>query len=228
MDLHERLVKARKHAGFDTAVEAATALGVKYPTYAGHENGASGFRAETGEVYARKFKVRFEWLMRGVGPMVEGGEVTPPPDPLPPSNARILGPVDMIGPGERIPVLGQAVGGSDGRFLFNGETMAEIFAPSSLWGVRNAYAVYVSGDSMEPRYFAGETIYVNPHMPARQGDFVVVQIVEDPEEPPTGYIKEFVSMTADKLRLRQFNPAKEMHFPRARVLSVHKIVGSGI
>jgi len=145
-----------------------------------------------------------------------------------PPNARIIGPVDLIGPGERIPVLGQAVGGSDGRFLFNGETMAEIFAPSQLWGVRNAYAVYVSGDSMEPRYFAGETIYVNPHMPARQGDFVVVQIIEDPEEPPTGYVKQFVSMTGDKLRLRQFNPAKDMTFDRARVMSVHKIVGSGI
>lgn len=152
----------------------------------------------------------------------------PPPEPLPPPNARIIGPVDMLGAGERIKVLGQAVGGSDGRFLFNGETMAEIFAPSQLWGVRNAYAVYVSGDSMEPRYFAGETVYVNPHMPARQGDFVVVQVVEDAEELPSGYIKQFVSMTGDKLRLRQFNPAKDMTFDRARVMSVHKIVGSGV
>lgn len=145
-----------------------------------------------------------------------------------PPNARIIGPVDLIGPGERIPVLGQAVGGNDGRFVFNGETMAEVFAPSPLWGVRNAYAVYVSGDSMEPRYFAGETVYINPHMPARQGDFVVVQVVEDPEEPPAGYIKQFVAMSGDKLRCRQFNPAKDIQYNRARVLSVHKIVGSGI
>lgn len=71
MDLHERLVAARKQAGFDTAVEAAEAVGVPYPTYAGHENGSSGFRADKGEVYAKKFKVRFEWLMRGTGPMVD-------------------------------------------------------------------------------------------------------------------------------------------------------------
>ena len=50
---------------------AAEAVGVKYPTYAGHENGSSGFRADKGSVYARRFKVRFEWLMRGVGPMVD-------------------------------------------------------------------------------------------------------------------------------------------------------------
>lgn len=163
----------------------------------------------------------------GVKPDDLRGQRRPPGDPLPPPNARIVGPVDLIGPGERIPVLGQAVGGIDGRFIFNGETMAEVYAPSALWGVRNAYAVYVSGDSMEPRYFAGETIYVNPHIPARQGDFVVVQVVEEPEEAPTGYIKQFVSINNDKLRLRQFNPAKDMHFPRERVVSVHKIVGSG-
>lgn len=71
MELHERLVAARKQAGFDSAREAAEAVGVPYPTYAGHENGSSGFRADKGELYARRFKVRFEWLMRGSGPMVD-------------------------------------------------------------------------------------------------------------------------------------------------------------
>ncbi|TPN43232.1 helix-turn-helix transcriptional regulator [Mesorhizobium sp. B1-1-7] len=71
MELHERLVAARKQAGFETAVEAAEAVGVPYGTYSGHENGSSGFRRDKGEIYARKFKVRFEWLMLGTGPMVD-------------------------------------------------------------------------------------------------------------------------------------------------------------
>lgn len=71
MELHERLASARKAAGYETAAEAADALGVPYPTYAGHENGSSGFRSDKGELYAKKFKVRFEWLMRGTGPMVD-------------------------------------------------------------------------------------------------------------------------------------------------------------
>lgn len=74
--LHDRLAAARKHAGFSSAAEAAAALGVKYPTYAGHENGSSGFRGATGELYARRFGVRFEWLMTGKGAMV--GEGTGP------------------------------------------------------------------------------------------------------------------------------------------------------
>ena len=71
MELHERLFEARKQAGFESAVVAAEAVGVPYGTYAGHENGSSGFRADKGEIYAKKFKVRFEWLMRGTGPMVD-------------------------------------------------------------------------------------------------------------------------------------------------------------
>jgi len=71
MELHERLVAARKQAGFESAAEAAAAVGVPYGTYSGHENGSSGFRADKGELYARRFKVRFEWLMRGTGPMVD-------------------------------------------------------------------------------------------------------------------------------------------------------------
>lgn len=71
MEMHERLATARRQAGFQTAAEAAEALGVPYGTYAGHENGSSGFRGDKGELYAKKFKVRFEWLMRGTGPMVD-------------------------------------------------------------------------------------------------------------------------------------------------------------
>jgi len=69
-ELHDRLRKARERH-FENATDAARALGVKYPTYAGHENGSSGFRAPTGALYARRFKVRFEWLMNGIGAMTE-------------------------------------------------------------------------------------------------------------------------------------------------------------
>lgn len=72
MSMNERLKQARINAGYKSAKDAADALGVKYPTYAGHENGASGtgFRPEDGQRYARKFKVSFEWLMSGRGSML--------------------------------------------------------------------------------------------------------------------------------------------------------------
>lgn len=71
MEMNERLIAAREQAGFKNAADAARSLNVNYQTYAGHENGNSGFRGKSGMLYARKFKVRFEWLMTGKGPMVD-------------------------------------------------------------------------------------------------------------------------------------------------------------
>ena len=65
----DRLIKARKHAGFDTAAAAAEALSIKEPTYMAHENGSRGFRKPSAEQYARRFGVSLEWLLTGRGQM---------------------------------------------------------------------------------------------------------------------------------------------------------------
>lgn len=66
-DPAERLRIARLRAGFETAKDAAEALGFPVSTYLGHENGSRGYPAKKAEVYARKFKVREQWLLYGVG-----------------------------------------------------------------------------------------------------------------------------------------------------------------
>lgn len=121
--LSERLVKARIHAGYGSAREAADALGMSYPTYAGHENGSSGFRSVTGETYARRFKVDFNWLMTGRGSMGADGE-------------------------RLVPIVGYAGAGPDGSVLFAegqgnyGEAVAPVDASES------TEALEVRGDSM--------------------------------------------------------------------------------
>lgn len=66
----QRLQAARKAAGYADAAEAAAALGVPYPTYAGHENASRGVRPEAASKYARRFRVSLDWLLegRGAGP----------------------------------------------------------------------------------------------------------------------------------------------------------------
>jgi SOS-response transcriptional repressor LexA len=126
-----------------------------------------------------------------------------------------------------IPVYGQAVGGKDGEFVLNGNEVSEVLAPASLSTVPNAYAVYVVGDSMEPRYFAGETVFVNPRLPISKGAFVVAQISGGEEEVPHAYVKRFVSQDARRLRLEQYNPKKVLEFPTSKVVTVHRIIMSG-
>lgn len=96
-DPSDRLRIARLRAGYATAKEAAEALGVPVPTYLGHENGSRGFPAKKAFTYARKFKVREQWLLYGVGPAPgegdgEGAEVIDIFSRLPPlKRAEALG-----------------------------------------------------------------------------------------------------------------------------------------
>lgn len=234
---HQRLRLAREQAGFARASDAARAMGVGEPTYLGHENGSRGLSRAAAR-YARFFRVSLDWLIDGRGDFkLSGGDARfatalrpaaeapgDAPRPAPPRNAQLGGPARFAA---TIPAYGQAVGGKDGEFILNGNRIVDVLAPPSLQGVPDAYAVYVVGNSMEPRYFAGEAVFVNPRLPVRRGDFVVAQIAADEGEPPHAYIKRFVAREARTLRLEQFNPKKALEFPVGRVISVHRIIMGG-
>lgn len=127
-----------------------------------------------------------------------------------------------------IPLLGQSVSGPNGRFILNGAEMGRLFVPPMLEGVEGAYAVRVYGTSMEPRFKAGETVWINPHEPVRAGDDVIVQILTDEENGRESYIKEFRSRSSKVTRLWQHNPDEgeenELTFDTDSVFSVHKVV----
>lgn len=142
-------------------------------------------------------------------------------------NARLLGPVPDYD--VKVPVYGSARGGLEGHFVLNGQQLTDVLAPPTLRGIRNAYAVFVAGDSMEPRYFAGEIVFVNPMIPVRKGDFVVAQIsMDDDKEELHAFVKQFKGVTSEKYSFIQFNPAEDLSFERAKVKAVHKIVGSSV
>ncbi|MDF2994476.1 MAG: c [Xanthobacteraceae bacterium] len=128
-------------------------------------------------------------------------------------------------PERQIPVYGVAVGGSDGRMKFNGERLDMVGCPPELKNAANAYAVYVTGDSMVPSFKPGQLAWVNPNLSARIGDDVIVQLrPHDEADAPEGFIKELVKRTPTKLIVKQYNPEMEISFEQAEVLSVHVVV----
>jgi DNA-binding XRE family transcriptional regulator len=62
-----RLTKIRRRAGYETALDAAKAIGVNYTTYAQHENGTREISKAKAPRYARFFKVSVDWLLYGRG-----------------------------------------------------------------------------------------------------------------------------------------------------------------
>ena len=131
-EMHERLIWARKEAGYESAREAADALGIKEPTYMGHENGFRGFKSSA-ETYARKFRVNLEWLLTGRGNPRKGRPVTTKAVGYVGAGAEIL-PFDDHSPG----------------------TLEEVEIPPGV--SEDAAVVIVRGDSMYPRYLENELL----------------------------------------------------------------------
>lgn len=140
-------------------------------------------------------------------------------------NANLTGQKLEVGPA--IPLYGTAVGGIDGQFELNGNLLDRVKAPASLFGVKDAYAVRVAGDSMDPRYEDGETVYVNPERRPTRNDYVIAQIRREENGTLEAFVKKFVRWNSEKLVLYQFNPPKELEFDSRLVDSVHYILKSG-
>jgi phage repressor protein C with HTH and peptisase S24 domain len=93
--------------------------------------------------------------------------------------------------------------------------------PANLSGVRNAYAIYMAGDEMEPRYEPGWLLHVNPFKPPTRGRDVIVY-----KRGNAVLIKQFVGWERDALALRQLNPEETLRIARADVLECHLVVGA--
>lgn len=131
-------------------------------------------------------------------------------------------PVAAIGQALRdLPVMGAVRGDGDG-FLFNAGPPTEfVERPANLRGVFNAFALYMDGEFMEPRYFAGELLYVNPNRPLTRHCFVAVELTSG-----QGLIRQFIRRNEHELVLHQFNPAKDLHVKAGEVKKVTRITGA--
>jgi phage repressor protein C with HTH and peptisase S24 domain len=118
--------------------------------------------------------------------------------------------------------------GPDGWSLWNGEVIEMTSRPPNLAGAAQAYAVYVVGDSMEPRYHSGELVYVHPGRPVDVGAYVLVQVKpKDDGDAPRAVVKRLLRRSATKVTLEQFNPKKTIELKTSDVISIHRVVGSG-
>lgn len=239
--LGNRIKFVRKQAGLSQerfAEALGTVEGVKVTRGAvgNWELGGGITRANLAAI-ADKFNAPLDWLEFGKGELPQKvspgtrhnadtdiSKSTSLADVIP-HNARIG---DTVKGFTRIPIRGHGMGGKDGAFIFGADqNFGDVAAPPILADIPDAYAVYVIGDSMEERFRHGEVVFVHPYMPVRKDDDCVVQISGGPGEQPVGYIKRFISMDDERLKLLQLNPRKVLTFPRAHVVAVHRIVMAG-
>lgn len=242
-----RLRQAREAAGFKNASDAVARFGFRTSTYMAHENGQNGIRSEPALAYARAYGVEPGWLLTGVGQGPQGnqqarnGAGKNSRTASRQRNSTGVHETESAGAarlysGERWPrdlrVLGMAECGPDGWSLWNGEVIEMTSRPPNLAGAAQAYAVYVVGSSMEPRYHSGELVYVHPGRPVDAGCYVLVQVKPNEREArsgdaPRAVVKRLVRRSATKVTLEQFNPKKTIELKTGDIISMHRVVGSG-
>jgi phage repressor protein C with HTH and peptisase S24 domain len=104
---------------------------------------------------------------------------------------------------QAVPLIGFAEAGARGYFDDGGFPVGkgwdEIAFPSV--NDEHAYALEISGNSMEPAFRKGDVIVVSPAAPVRRGDRVVVKTKEGEV-----MVKQLARKTAKTLELHSLNP----------------------
>lgn len=133
-----------------------------------------------------------------------------------PSNSR--GPR----PSRRVPLIGLAQAGGEGFFDDGGFPVGGSWDEISLPEIAdpNAYALEISGDSMEPVFRDGDVVIVSPAAPIRRGDRVVIRT-------RLGEVmaKELKRQSAKRIELASLNPAHpDYSFELPDVAWIHRIL----
>lgn len=123
----------------------------------------------------------------------------------------------------RIPVYGYAAAGGSERVAINPGQVIDWVDPPPLWnGAGDLMVVRVIGDSMEPRYFAGESVFVHVGLPPGRGQDCLVEFNDG-----SALIKSFRGQRDGQVFVWQYNPPKgeenEMRFDGASVKALHAV-----
>lgn len=117
--------------------------------------------------------------------------------------------------------------GKEGALVFSpGDVIGMVDAPADIATVPDAYAVYVTGESMAPVYRPGHVLIINPYLPPNPQDDVVIQISRDNGATIEGFVKRYVGADEKHVKVSQFNPPQTIRFPVAQVIAVHSVVYS--
>ena len=162
------------------------------------------------------------------------GDVPPLPAPpiafpIPEAPAGAVRPVDL--PSKQfmpldVPVLGVAAGNPmDGAFQLETGIIDYVRRAPGIMNARDVYALYVTGDSMVPRFQHGELLYVSASRPVRIGDDVILCIRPKREgDPERCFIKRLVRRHSDHIEVEQFNPPLRMTFANDDIVRVHRVL----
>ena len=213
VEFKDRLIEAMQAAGVSRQ-ELADHLKVSYQAIRKAAEGESKSMSAANNARAAAFlKVSPDWLATGKGEKSPAGQVQPTNVSAAPS----------LGLSSYIPVVGHVKAGPDGFLeemgypVGHGEGFVEYWARDP-----SAYALRVKGDSMHPRYRAGEFIVVTPGIEAQPGRDVVVKLKDGRK-----LLKQLNWIRDGELQLLSINDGYGPNtISLEEVDSIHRVAGS--
>lgn len=127
-----------------------------------------------------------------------------------------------------VPVKGTAAGSHiGGAFQLDIDTIVDwVRRPPALAGAKHAYALFVEGISMEPRFQPGDLIFIHPDRPPRVGDAVVVQSQNGPHSPIEAMIGFLRRRTERSVIISKLNPESEIELKTEHIRAIHKVLST--
>lgn len=126
-------------------------------------------------------------------------------------------------PPRRIPVYGYAAAGGVERVAINPGQVVDWADPPPFWnGMGDLMIVRIIGDSMEPRYFEGESVVVQIGLPPGKGQDCLIEFHDG-----SAVIKSYRGQRDGFVFAWQYNPAKgesnEVRYPGTDVKALHVV-----
>lgn len=208
--LADRLRWARKQRKFSQE-RLAELSNVTQPTISKIEKGAIEKPAEL-LALARGLSINPDWLDTGDGDWDRRAAAQP-------SNVATA---PALRTPDFIPVVGHVKAGTDGFLEELGYPVGHGDGKVEYWTRdTTAYALKVKGDSMHPRYRAGEFIVVTPGIEAQPGWDVVVKLKDGRK-----LLKQYNWMRGGEVQLLSINNGyAPMTISLAEVESIHRVAG---
>ncbi len=125
---------------------------------------------------------------------------------------------------DNLPLFGLAAGSLAGSEAMTTDPINHVPCPPALIHVIGAYALQTHGESMIPRYFPREVLYVNPHQQIRSGDHVIIQTQRYDGAGTETWVKRFDGSDSAKIYAWQYNPPAKVEFERKHVIHVHRVL----
>ena len=116
-----------------------------------------------------------------------------------------------------LPILGTVSHGAGGLQRMCGGAVDYARRPARLLGRDDVFAVWVDDPTMMPAFRAGALVLAERLRPPSIGDDVLLEIEPAKGDQPPAQIRRLISISAKTVLVEQFNPPRQLEYPRDRV-----------